>query len=108
VSVRASALARAAFVLGIGVTALALGRLPDALSRGVAVAGVAAGLSSTARSWRGNTDAAALAGYRAAVHATLLCLLALAAPLLGPFMTAAVGVAALALVYVAFRRDPNP
>ena len=71
-------------------------------------AGVVVGVASTIEPIAKCTDEAALRGYRAAVPASILAMLALAAPLLGRWGTTATLVVALALVAAAFRRSSNP
>jgi hypothetical protein len=72
------------------------------------MAGALVGLASTIGPIASGTDAAALQAYRAAVPASILAMLALAAPMLGRWGTTAVLVLALGLVWAAFRRSPNP
>jgi hypothetical protein len=106
--VRASAALRAATIVAIGVAAHAMGLVPDAVSKVTMVAAIAVGLVSTIGPIVANTDAAALRAYRFAVVASILCMLALAAPLLGRWGTTAMLVASLVLVRAAFRRSENP
>jgi geranylgeranylglycerol-phosphate geranylgeranyltransferase len=107
-TVRASAALRALGIVGIAGAAYAAGLLPDAIARASMAFGVVLGLCSTWRALRDDSDAAALRGYRAAVDATLLCLLALAAPVLGALGSALGLLAAVALVHAAFHREANP
>jgi hypothetical protein len=107
-TVRASAALRAAGIATIGVAAHAMHLLPDHLSQLVMALGVGVGLGSTWRALRDDTDAAALGGYRAAVDATVLCLLALAEPALGAIGAALASLVAFALVRAAFAREANP
>ena len=108
ISVRASALFRAAFIVFIGVTSARLARLPDLASQAGMSAGVALGLWSTLPSLLENSDQAALRGYRRAVNAALLCLLALAEPLLGVLGSLLGCACAFAAVHWAFSRESNP
>jgi hypothetical protein len=82
--------------------------LPDPVSESTMMAGVLLGLLSTFGPIVRGTDEAALRAYRASVPASILAMLALAAPLLGRWGTTVVLVVALALVALAFRRTPNP
>lgn len=106
--VRASAAVRAAAIVAIAVSARAMGLLSDAISTTTMVAGAALGIASTIGPMLGNSDQAALRAYRFAVVASILCMLALAAPLLGRWGTTALLAVALALVHAAFRRSENP
>ncbi len=106
--VRASAALRAASIVAIGIAAQVMGLLPDGVSRATMGAAVAVGVLSTIGPMLVNTDGAALRAYRFAVVASILSMLALAAPLLGRWGTTALLVIALALVHAAFRRSPNP
>jgi 4-hydroxybenzoate polyprenyltransferase len=107
-SIRTSALLRAFAIVAIAWIAFSAGTLPGPIAASTMVAAAAIGVGSTLGPIRHGTDEAALAAYRAAVVASILALLALAAPLLGRGGTAAVLVAALALVWFAFFRSPNP
>ncbi len=106
--VRASAIIRALAIVAIAVSAHRMGLLLDGISTTTMAAGVALGIISTIGPMLANTDVAALRAYRFAVVASILCMLALAAPLLGRWGTTALLVAALALVHAAFRRSENP
>jgi 4-hydroxybenzoate polyprenyltransferase len=106
--VRASAVLRATGIVAIAVWAYEAGLLPDAVSRTTMAAATVLGLVSTVGPIAQSTDRAALSAYRFAVVSTILCLLALAAPLLGRWMTSALLVVALLLVCAAFRRSENP
>jgi len=106
--VRASAALRAAGIIAIGIGAHRLGLLPDAVSRTTMAVATTVGVASTIGPMLANTDAAALRAYRFAVVASILVMLALAAPLLGRWGTTALLVVALALVRAAFRRSDNP
>jgi 4-hydroxybenzoate polyprenyltransferase len=106
--VRASAALRAVAILALGASAAVLDLLPGAVAQATMIAGVAVGFASTIGPIRANDDAAALRAYRLAVVASILCMLALAAPLLGRWGTTVILVAALALVHAAFRRSENP
>jgi 4-hydroxybenzoate polyprenyltransferase len=106
--VRASAAIRAAGMVAIAIAARAFRLLPDEVSMVTMAAGVVVGLISTIGPMIANTDAAALHAYRYALVASILCLLALAAPLLGRWATSVVLVLALLLVRAAFRRSENP
>jgi 4-hydroxybenzoate polyprenyltransferase len=106
--VRASAALRAAGVVGIAWSAYHAGLLPGPVSQSTMGAGMVLGLASCAPPFVRNTDEAALRGYRAAVPASIVAMLALAAPLLGRWGTTLVLVWALALVWSAFRRSANP
>jgi 4-hydroxybenzoate polyprenyltransferase len=108
IPVRASALVRGVAMLGIGLGAWAAGVLGDPIALTTMGAAAVVGLQSTVGPFARGTDEAALRGYRAAVPASILAMLALAAPLLGRTGTTLVLVVALALVWVAFRRTPNP
>jgi 4-hydroxybenzoate polyprenyltransferase len=108
ISVRASAALRAVGIIAIAWGAYAIGALGDPVSQSTMGAAALVGLASTAAPFARNTDEAALAAYRAAVPASILAMLALAAPLLGRGGTTVVLVLALALVWAAFRRSPNP
>jgi geranylgeranylglycerol-phosphate geranylgeranyltransferase len=107
-SVRASAIVRGAGIVAIGLGAYAQGLLTDPVSQSTMVAGVLLGLMSTAGPIAEGSDAAALRAYRMAVPAAIVAMLALAAPLLGRWATSLVLALALALVWAAFRRSPNP
>jgi geranylgeranylglycerol-phosphate geranylgeranyltransferase len=106
IPVRASAALRAVAMVGIALGAR--GVLGDPISRSTMVTAAVVGLLSTVGPLRLGTDEAALYSYRVAVPASILAMLALAAPLLGRIGTIAVLVLALSLVWVAFRRSPNP
>jgi len=107
-SVRASAAVRGVAIIAIAIAAYAVGSLPDPVSKSTMMAGALLGLLSTIGPIVRGTDEAALRAYRASVPASILAMLALAAPLLGRWGTTVVLVLALALVAVAFRRTPNP
>jgi hypothetical protein len=106
--VRASASLRAVGIVAIGIGAHQLGLLPDAVSRTTMAVATAVGVVSTIGPMLANTDAAALRAYRFAIVASILGMLALAAPLLGRWGTTAIFAVALALVRAAFRRSENP
>jgi 4-hydroxybenzoate polyprenyltransferase len=106
--VRASAIVRGVLLLVIAAGAYRAGILSDAVSESTMIAGVVVGLFSTLGPIAHGTDAAALRAYRAAVPASILTMLALAAPLLGRWGTTVVLILALTLVWSAFRRSPNP
>jgi 4-hydroxybenzoate polyprenyltransferase len=106
--VRVSAALRAAAIVAIAWGAQNAGFLADPVSLSTMAAGVVLGLASCAAPLASGTDEAALRGYRAAVPASILAMLALAVPLLGRWGTTFVLVLALALVWSAFRRSPNP
>lgn len=107
-SVRGSAWIRAVTLIAIAFAAFRAGLLTDAVSESTMVAGLSVGLVSTVGPIVQGTDAAALRAYRAAVPASILTMLALAAPLLGRWGTTLVLVLALVVVWAAFRRSPNP
>jgi 4-hydroxybenzoate polyprenyltransferase len=106
--VRASAALRALGIVAIAVTARALRLLPDPVSMVTMTAGAVVGVISTIGPMIENTDAAALRAYRFAVVASILCMLSLAAPLLGRWGTTLALFVALLLVRAAFRRSDNP
>jgi 4-hydroxybenzoate polyprenyltransferase len=108
ISVRASAALRAVTIVAIAWGAHVTGALGDPVSQSTMGAAALVGLASTVGPIMRDTDEAALAAYRAAVPASILATLALAAPLLGRGGTTVVLVLALALVWAAFRRSPNP
>jgi 4-hydroxybenzoate polyprenyltransferase len=107
-SVRGSAALRAVSLVAIAVGASRAGLVADAVSASTMVAAVVVGLVSTLGPIVKGTDEAALRGYRAAVPASILAMLALAAPLLGRWGTTVVLIFALALVWAAFRKSANP
>jgi 4-hydroxybenzoate polyprenyltransferase len=105
-SVRGSATLRAC---GILVTVLVTARLMgSSVSWQLLLAGGALGLGSTVSSLRRGTDQGAIEGYRFAVFASIVCLMALSAPLVGFGGTAALLSASFVTVAIAFRRSPNP
>ena len=108
IPIRASAALRAVAMIAIAWGAFAIGALGDPVSQSTMGAAVLVGLASTVAPLARDTDEAALGAYRAAVPASMLAMLALAAPLLGRGGTTLVLVLALALVWAAFRRSPNP
>ena len=107
-SVRASAIVRAALLVAIAAGAYRAGLLADAVSESTMIAGLSVGLFSTLGPIAKGTDEAALRAYRSSVPASILAMLSLAAPLLGRWGTTLVLLLALALVWSAFRRSPNP
>jgi 4-hydroxybenzoate polyprenyltransferase len=108
ISVRASAAFRAVTIVAIAWGAHAAGALGDPVAESTMGVAALVGLASTVAPILRDTDEAALAAYRAAVPASILATLALAAPLLGRGGTTFVLVIALALVWAAFRRSANP
>ena len=107
-SVRASAILRAALLIAIASGAYRAGLLSDAVSQSTMLVGLLVGLFSTLVPIAKGTDEAALRAYRASVPASILTMLSLAAPLLGRWGTTLVLLLALALIWSAFRRTPNP
>ncbi len=105
IGLRASAGARAvlATLWGGAVWHMAEGASPFATGGAVALVGISAAIT-----FQGNSEAAALRGYRYAVHGTAVGFLALARPVLPT--PAFVGLMLLAggLVELAFWRHPNP
>jgi hypothetical protein len=108
IPVRASAAIRAVAMLVIAWGARGAGLLADPISESTMGAAAVVGLASAAGPLARGTDEAALGAYRIAVPASILAMLALAAPLLGRAGTTVVLVLALSLVWIAFRRSPNP
>jgi 4-hydroxybenzoate polyprenyltransferase len=108
IPVRASAALRAVGMIAVAWCAHAAGALVDPVALSTMGAAAIVGLASTALPFARGTDEAALRAYRAAVPASILAMLALAAPLLGRGGTTVVLILALSLVWAAFRRSPNP
>jgi 4-hydroxybenzoate polyprenyltransferase len=106
--VRASAALRALGVIAIAWGAERAGVLPDSLSKTIMTAGALIGLGSCCGPLVRGTEASALRAYGAAVPASILAMLALAAPLLGWVGTFVLLIIALWLVWAAFRRSANP
>ena len=82
--------------------------LGSSVSWQLLLAGGAFRLGSTVSSLVRGTDQGAIEGYRYAVFASIVCLMALSAPLVGFGGTTALLSASFAMVVVAFRRSPNP
>jgi 4-hydroxybenzoate polyprenyltransferase len=108
IGVRASALLRAAVVVGLaaGIAGFQLALvLPGQAALLVAAA---LGLLSVLPSLWSGTDEAALRGYRLAVHASFIAMLGLAAPLLGGIGLVLVTGGSLALMEAMFLRTRHP
>lgn len=106
--IRASAGTRAVAGAVLGVGALGSGLLPDVGSRALMVGAGALLTLSVAPSLARGDEAGALAGYRFAIHATTLALLALAEPRVGLLPSLVLFAIAAALVERAFARARNP
>jgi hypothetical protein len=70
--------------------------------------GLALGIWSTAAPIRHGTDAAAMRGYRPAVHASALAMMSLGSAALGVAGAVAAGLVSVLLTERAFRRSANP
>jgi 4-hydroxybenzoate polyprenyltransferase len=106
VGIRLSAVTRALGALGIA--AFAWHALTDPLGRATFAVATLLLLISTAPSLIENSEHAALRGYRFAVHAANLGLLALGLPVLTAVPGLILMLASATLTESAFRRSPNP
>ena len=104
--VRGSAVVRAGFALGI--FAVAMMGYSDWWTRSGLAVSVALVLLSSAQSWRGGDEAAALRGYRAAVHGGAFGMLSLGASAVSPLVLVGLLLFSGALTEAAFRRTDNP
>lgn len=104
--VRGSAFVRGGFALLI-FAAVACA-LSDWWTRGGVAVAVVLVLVSVVQTWRGGDEAAALRGYRAAVHGGALGMLSLGAGAVSPFIFVSLLLVSGALTEAAFRRTDNP
>ncbi len=106
--VRGSAVLRVLFGAPVYYFGWRHGLLPSSAGLGLWAVSAALASASVARSLAGGDVSSALAGYRFCVHATVVGLIALALPVLGPAGGLALVAFAVLLIELAFSRTENP